>query len=70
MSLLLITEPPLAPPLPTETVQRPPPGLARGAGYEWAEAPPWVFYAIIVAAVLGGLTWALAAIRSRRRGAR
>jgi hypothetical protein len=66
MSLLLIIEPPLAPPLPTETVQRPPPGLARG---RW-EAPPWLFYAVIVAAVVGGLTWALAGIRSRRRGTR
>jgi hypothetical protein len=49
---------------PTETVERPAPGLARG---HW-EAPPWVFYAVIAAAVLGGLTWALTALRARRRG--
>jgi hypothetical protein len=65
MSLLII-EPPLTEPLPTETVQRPSPGLARG---RW-EAPPWVFYAVLVAAVVGGLTWGVVGIRSRRRGAR
>jgi hypothetical protein len=51
-------------PLPNETVQRPDAGLARGL---W-EAPPWFFYGILVAAVVGGLTWALAALRSRRKG--
>ncbi len=51
-------------PLPSETVQRPDAGLARGL---W-EAPPWVFYGILVAAVVGGLTWGLAALRSRRKG--
>jgi hypothetical protein len=67
MSLFII-EPPLGEPLPTETVQRPPPGLARGAGSGWAEAPPWVFYAVIALALVGGLTWAVAGLRSRRRG--
>ncbi len=65
MSLIVI-EPLLGDPLPTETptetVQRPTPGLARG---HW-EAPAWVFYAVIVAAVLGGLTWGLAALRARQ----
>jgi hypothetical protein len=50
-------------PLSGETVQRPDPGLARGL---W-EAPPWLFYAILAAAVVGGLTWALAELRSRRK---
>jgi hypothetical protein len=63
MSLLVI-EPLLIDPLPTETVQRPAPGLARG---RW-EAPPWVFYAVFALAVLGGLTWGLAALRARRKG--
>lgn len=63
MSLLVI-EPLLIDPLPTETVQRPAPGLARG---HW-EAPPWVFYAVLAVAVLGGLTWGLAALRARRKG--
>lgn len=61
MSLPVI-EPLLIDLLPTETVQRPAPGLARG---HW-EAPPWVFYAVIVAAVLGGLTWGLTALRARQ----
>jgi hypothetical protein len=51
-------------PLPTETVERPEPGLARG---RW-EAPAWLFYAVLIAAVVGGLTWALASLRSRRKG--
>jgi hypothetical protein len=51
-------------PLPGETVQRPEPGLARGL---W-EAPSWLFYGVLVAAVVGGLTWALSALRSRRKG--
>jgi hypothetical protein len=67
MSLLII-EPLLIDPLPaetpTETVQRPAAGLARG---HW-EAPPWVFYAVLAVAVLGGLTWGLAALRARRKG--
>jgi hypothetical protein len=48
---------------PSETVQRPEPGLARG---RW-EAPAWVFYAVAVAAVLGGLAWAVSALRMRSR---
>jgi len=48
-----------------ETIERPDPGLARGL---W-EAPSWVFYVVLVAAVVGGLAWALAALRSRRDGA-
>ncbi|HTB73758.1 MAG TPA: hypothetical protein VK762_10970 [Polyangiaceae bacterium] len=63
---LIVFEPLLIDPLPTETptetVQRPTPGLARG---HW-EAPPWVFYAVIAAAVLGGLTWGLTALRARQ----
>ena len=55
----------LTEPLPTETVERPEPGLARG---RW-EAPAWMFYAILLAAVVGGLAWALASLRSRRKGA-
>jgi hypothetical protein len=54
----------LVEPLPNETVQRPDPGLARGL---W-EAPSWLFYGVLVAAVVGGLAWALAALRSRRGG--
>jgi hypothetical protein len=38
---------------PTDTVQRPDPGLARGL---W-EAPTWIFYAIATTAVVGALIW-------------
>jgi hypothetical protein len=56
----------LAPaPMPSETVERPEPGLARG---RW-EAPGWFFYAVAVAAILGGLTWIAAALRARRKAA-
>jgi hypothetical protein len=48
---------------PSETVERPQPGLARG---RW-EAPGWVFYAVAVAAVIGGISWAFAALRTRNR---
>jgi hypothetical protein len=61
---LLVLDPPLDRSSPTETVQRPPPGLARG---RW-EAPPWVFYALIVAALVGGLAWVVAGLRARRKG--
>jgi hypothetical protein len=44
---------------PTETVERPDPGLARGL---W-EAPTWFFYAVVAAAVGLGLLWAIAALR-------
>ncbi len=43
-----------------ETVQRPPPGLARGV---W-EARPWLFYAIAAAVVVAAIAYAL-----RRTGA-
>jgi hypothetical protein len=56
---MLLFEPP-----PSETIARPEAGLARGL---W-EAPAWLFYGVLVAAVVGGLTWALAALRSRRKG--
>jgi hypothetical protein len=48
---------------PSETVQRPEPGLARG---RW-EAPVWVFYAVAVAAVAFGLAWVVSALRTRGR---
>ena len=48
---------------PSETVERPEPGLARG---RW-EGPAWMFYAVAVAAVLGGLAWVVSALVARRR---
>ncbi len=40
------------PPAATEIVRRPDPGLARGA----VEGPPWLFYAVVlVAVVVSGL---------------
>ena len=47
---------------PTGSIQRPDPGLARG---RW-EAPSWAFWAVALAAILGGLTWLALAIRTRR----
>jgi hypothetical protein len=49
-------------PLPTETVERPEPGLARG---RW-EAPRWAFVITPAAVVLGGLAWLAVALRTRR----
>lgn len=54
-------------PAPAESVERPPPGLARG---RW-EAPRWVFALVVALTVLGGLAWLLVALRTRlsqRRG--
>jgi hypothetical protein len=45
-----------------ETVERPEPGLARGR----FEAPAWFFYAVLAAAILGMVAWAVTA-RVRRR---
>lgn len=47
---------------PSETVERPEGGLARG---RW-EAPPWAFVVVAVAALLGGLAWLAVALRTRR----
>lgn len=49
-------------PFASETIERPEPGLARG---RW-EAPAWLFYAVAVAALVGGLGWALTALRAKR----
>jgi hypothetical protein len=49
-------------PAPTETVQRPDGGLARG---RW-EAPAWAFYVVAAAALLGGIAWLAIALRMRR----
>jgi len=49
-------------PAPTESIQRPDPGLGRG---RW-EAPPWAFYLTMAAVVLGGLAWLVVALRTRR----
>ncbi|HEY8087888.1 MAG TPA: hypothetical protein VIF09_08585 [Polyangiaceae bacterium] len=49
-------------PSATETVVHPDPGLASG---RW-EAPSWVFWAAFAAALLGGITWLLLALRARR----
>jgi hypothetical protein len=43
-------------------VERPEPGLARGR----FEAPAWFFYAVLAAAILGMVAWAVTA-RVRRR---
>ena len=51
--------------MPGETVERPEAGLARG---RW-EAPEWFFYAVAVAAVVGGLTWIASALRAKLKGA-
>ncbi len=48
-------------PAPTESVERPAPGLARG---RW-EAPPWVFVLVAVATVLTSLAWLVVALRQR-----
>ena len=53
------------PPVASETVERPDPGLARG---RW-EAPAWSFYVVAVAALLGGVAW-LAFVWRARKGAR
>ena len=47
--------------LPSETVERPEPGLARG---RW-EGPAWVFYVVAAVAILGGLSWGILAWRAR-----
>jgi hypothetical protein len=47
----------------TEVVTRPDPGIAQG---KW-EAPAWVFVAVAVVAVLGGLGWLTVALRGTRR---
>lgn len=49
-------------PFASETVERPEPGLARG---RW-EAPAWLFYAVVLVALFGGLAWALTALRAKR----
>jgi hypothetical protein len=49
-------------PTPSETVQRPDGGLARG---RW-EAPRWAFYVAAAAALLGGIVWLAIALRTRR----
>jgi hypothetical protein len=49
-------------PAPTsDPTQRPDSGLARG---RW-EAPPWAFWLVFAAAVLGGVAWIALALRSR-----
>lgn len=47
---------------PPEVTIRPEPGVARG---RW-EAPPWVFFALLAAAVLGAVVYAAAELRRRR----
>jgi hypothetical protein len=47
---------------PREAVVRPDPGLARGL---W-EAPVWVFYLVAALAIVGGVVWIAAVVRSRR----
>lgn len=49
-------------PASSESVLRPPPGLARG---RW-EAPAWAFWLVAAAALLGGLAWIALALRARR----
>jgi hypothetical protein len=49
-------------PFGSETVERPASGLAAG---RW-EAPAWFFYAVAIAAIVGGLAWALVALRAKR----
>jgi hypothetical protein len=53
-----------APPAPSETVQRPDPGLASG---RW-EAPRWAFMLVAALTVLGGLVWLVITLRTRRTG--
>jgi hypothetical protein len=50
------------PPAPSEIVERPDPGLARG---RW-EAPRWAFALVAALTVLGGLVWIALAVRARR----
>jgi hypothetical protein len=45
-----------------ESIQRPDPGLGRG---RW-EAPPWAFYATMLAVILGGFALLAVALRMRR----
>jgi hypothetical protein len=47
---------------PSQVVERPEPGLARG---RW-EAPAWVFYAVVLATVAAGIVWAVRAVRALR----
>jgi hypothetical protein len=65
MSLLVqaVSQPLLGQALPSETVERPEPGLARG---RW-EGPAWMFYVVAAVAILGGLSWAVVAWRARLR---
>lgn len=51
-----------APPASSESIVRPPPGLARG---RW-EAPGWAFTLLAAAALLGGLAWVALALRTRK----
>lgn len=53
---------PSAPPAPTESVERPPGGLASG---RW-EAPAWAFYLVAALTLVGGLAWLAVLLRSRR----
>jgi hypothetical protein len=46
-----------------ERVERPDPGLARG---RW-EAPPYVFYGVAAATLIGGVTVAIRGLRKPRR---
>ena len=56
---------PSATPAPTESVERPAPGLARG---RW-EAPRWAFALVAALTVVGSLVWLAIALRARRMGA-
>lgn len=49
---------------PSESVERPPPGLARG---KW-EAPPWAFVLVAALTVVGSAVWLLLFLRARRSG--
>ncbi len=51
-------------PAPSEVVDRPDPGLARG---RW-EAPRWAFALIAALTVIGGLVWLAITLRARRAG--
>ncbi len=53
-----------AAPAPSEIVERPEPGLARG---RW-EAPGWAFALVAALTVIGGLVWLAITLRARRSG--